>query len=373
MTTPLRVLIVEDSEDDTALLVMELTRGGYEPIWERVQSEQSMNDALNKQRWDIVITDYAMPQFSAPAALALLQESGLDLPFIVVSGTIGEDVAVQTMKAGAHDYLMKDNLARLCPAIHRELRDAEVRRARRQAELDLAHRVEELARSNAELEQFAYVASHDLQEPLRMVTSYCDLLQRRYQGQLDADADDFISFAVDGARRMQGLVRDLLTYSRVSIGEHQAEAIDCTAVLSRVLTDLKGTISANNARITHDPLPAVQADRTQLEHLFQNLIGNAIKFHGEKAPEVHIGAESENGHWLFSVADNGIGIDQQYSDKAFAVFQRLHGRGEYAGTGVGLAICKKIVERHGGHIWFESEPGKGSTFYFTLAGGGDPK
>jgi len=367
MTSALRVLIVEDSEDDAALLLRELRRGGYEPVWERVQSALAMTEALDSQTWDVIIADYAMPQFSAPAALLVLQDSGLDLPFIVVSGTIGEDVAVETMKAGAHDYLMKDNLARLCPAIHRELRDAEVRGARRQAEHDLARRVEELARSNAELEQFAYVASHDLQEPLRMVTSYCDLLQRRYKGRLDADADDFISFAVDGATRMQGLVRDLLAYSRVSIGDQQAEAIDCTAVLSRVLTDLKGTISANKARITHDPLPAIRADRTQLEHLFQNLIGNAIKFHGEKAPEVHIGAESENGHWRFSVADNGIGIDQQYSDKAFAVFQRLHGRGEYAGTGVGLAICKKIVERHGGQIWFESEPGKGSTFYFTLA------
>src|SRR5713226_5155882 len=207
MSTPLRALIVEDSEDDATLLLLELRRGGYKPIWERVDASDAMTEALAVQAWDIIFADYAMPQFSAPSALTLLRESGLDLPFIVVSGTIGEDVAVACMKAGAHDYLIKGNLTRLVPAVERELREANSRRLRRQAEQDLARRVEELARANAELEQFAYVAAHDLQEPLRMVTSYCDLLQRRYKGKLDAAADDFIEFAVEGATRMSALVK----------------------------------------------------------------------------------------------------------------------------------------------------------------------
>ncbi len=367
-TTLLRALVVEDSEDDAALLLRELRRGGYEPIWQRVDTSDAMKAALSRQVWDIVFADYAMPRFSAPSALTLLQQSGLDLPFIVVSGTVGEDVAVACMKAGAHDYLMKDNLARLVPALERELRDAEVRRAKKQAEADLERRVEELARSNAELEQFAYVASHDLQEPLRIITSYCDLLQRRYKGRFDADADDFINFLVDGATRMRTLVKDLLAYSRVTVSENgrHMERADCNRVLDEALANLTATIQDNAAVVTHDALPVVTGDPTQLEQLFQNLVGNAIKFHGDKAPEVHIGAKKEGAEWIFWVADSGIGIDPKYADRVFRVFQRLNKRNDYPGTGVGLAICKKIVERHRGRIWFESELGKGSSFYFTI-------
>ena len=224
----------------------------------------------------------------------------------------------------------------------------------------------DLARSNADLQQFAYVASHDLQEPLRMVSSYTQLLGRRYKGNLDADADEFIGYAVDGARRMQDLINDLLAYSRVGSMRKQVEPTDCNHVFEHVVTDLRAAIDDSRAVVMHDPLPTVMADESEMAHVFQNLIGNAIKFHGDEQPRVHVSAELKGKEWVFSVRDNGIGIEQEYADRIFRVFQRLHTRDEYSGTGIGLAICKRIVEGHGGRIWLESEPGKGSLFYFTI-------
>ncbi len=241
---------------------------------------------------------------------------------------------------------------------------------RKRTEAELLVKEQELKRSNAELEQFAYVASHDLQEPLRMVGSYTQLLARRYKGKLDKDADEFIAFAVDGVTRMQGLINDLLSYSRVGTRGNKPQPTNSEEVLERVLQNLSVSLRDNKATVTHDPLPVVMADERQLEQLLQNLIGNAVKYHGEKPPQVHIGAERSNGVWIFTVRDNGIGIEPQYYGRIFQLFQRLHTRQEYSGTGIGLAICKKIVERHGGKIWVESEPGKGSKFIFTLLAGG---
>ena len=238
---------------------------------------------------------------------------------------------------------------------------------REQAETALALQAAELAHSNQELQQFAYVASHDLQEPLRMVTSYVQLLERRYKDQLDADANEFIDYAVDGASRMQGLINDLLAYSRVGTQAKEFEPTDCKAVLERVLADLHTTVAEGNAVVSHDALPTITADPSQLGQVFQNLISNAIKYRCDRAPEIHISAERKDSEWLFSVRDNGIGIDPQYAERIFVIFQRLHTREEYPGTGIGLAVCKKIVERHRGRIWVESEAGKGSTFYFTIA------
>jgi PAS domain S-box-containing protein len=237
---------------------------------------------------------------------------------------------------------------------------------RKHAEEALKEKTEELARSNRDLEQFAYVASHDLQEPLRMVTSYVQLLAKRYKGKLDSDADEFIGFAEDGAIRMCKLINDLLTYSLVGTRGKELEPTDCKTVLDQSLNNLKVAIEENGAVVTHDPLPTVMADRPQLGQLFQNLIGNAIKFRSNEPPRVHVSASRNGNGWIFSVRDNGIGITAEYSKSIFIIFQRLHSRQEYAGTGIGLAICKKIVERHGGHIWVESEVGKGATFYFTL-------
>ena len=225
----------------------------------------------------------------------------------------------------------------------------------------------DLARSNAELEHFAYVASHDLQEPLRMVASFTQLLARRYQGKLDEDADEFIGFAVDGARRMQELINDLLTYSRAGTQPLQLQPVDTSQLVDRVVSDLATAIAEARASVTRDTLPTVLGDATQLRQVFQNLIANGIKFHRpDDTPRVHISATQDHQAWTFGVSDNGIGIEHQYRERIFALFQRLHTRADYPGTGIGLAICKKIVERHGGQICVESEPGRGTTFRFTV-------
>jgi len=237
---------------------------------------------------------------------------------------------------------------------------------RREVESALHKSNENLERSNKELEQFAYVASHDLQEPLRMIASYTQLLAQRYEGQLDAKAKKYIDYAVDGAVRMQRLINDLLSFSRIGTRGKPLEPTDAQAVLSEALHNLAAAIEESRAMVTNDELPKVRADASQLVLVFQNLIGNAIKFHGQEKPRVHIAAVDQAGEWIFSVRDNGIGIDSQYADRIFVIFQRLHTREEYPGTGIGLAVCKRIVERHGGRIWFESEAGKGSTFFFSI-------
>lgn len=244
----------------------------------------------------------------------------------------------------------------------------------------------ELQRSNQELEQFAYIASHDLQEPLRAIASFTQLLAKRYQGQLDAKADTYIEFIVDGATRMQQLIRDLLAYSRAGRHELKPQPIDCNALLERIQRDLQITIAENAATITADPLPTVTADPTQFGNLLQNLISNSLKYRSELPPQIHVSAQKEllrsedsdtaelsspsqpnvSEEWVFSIQDNGIGLEPQYAERIFGIFQRLHTREEYPGTGLGLAICRKIIERHGGRIWVESQLGQGSTFFFTL-------
>jgi PAS domain S-box-containing protein len=237
---------------------------------------------------------------------------------------------------------------------------------RKRAEEALRKSVENLKRSNEELEQFAYVASHDLQEPLRMVSSYTQLIERRYKDKLDKDAEDFINFAVDGANRMQRLINDLLDFSRVKTRGKKFEQVDVSSIIGQVFANLQNRIEETHAIITQDDLPIVVADESQLMRVFQNLIENAIKFKGDLAPRIHISSHKEGNSQIFSVADNGIGIDRQYSERIFQIFQRLNTSREYPGTGIGLAVCKRIVERHGGNIWMESEIGKGSTFYFTI-------
>jgi signal transduction histidine kinase len=236
---------------------------------------------------------------------------------------------------------------------------------------DLALALEELKRSNEELQQFAYVASHDLQEPLRMVGSYCQLLQRRYQGKLGQDANEFIGFAVEGAKRMQQLINDLLLYSRVGTKGKAFAATPLEQVFATTLLNLTVAIEETKAEISHDPLPTINGDAVQLTQLMQNLIGNALKFRDESPARIHVGAERDGPMWRIRVQDNGIGIEPQYGERIFMIFQRLHTRQEYPGTGIGLSVCKKIVERHGGRIWVEPAQTKGSIFTFTLPASGD--
>ena len=237
------------------------------------------------------------------------------------------------------------------------------------ANQELRRQAAELARSNAELEQFAYVASHELQEPLRMVSSYTQLLEQRYGADLDDKAKKYVYYAVDGARRMQTLISDLLAFSRVQSRAQPAVATSAHSALGEAIRNLSSIIEENQALVTTEDLPMVMADRSQLVQLFQNLIGNGIKFHGTESPRVHVSAGREGDRWVFRVRDNGIGIEARHFEKIFVIFQRLHGREEFPGTGIGLALCRSIAERHGGRIWVESEPGRGSTFFFTLQGG----
>lgn len=237
------------------------------------------------------------------------------------------------------------------------------------AEQELQETLKQLKRSNAELEQFAYVASHDLQEPLRMITSFLQLLQRRYEHQLDSDANEFIQFAVDGAARMQELVNDLLTYSRIGRKTGKFGDVNTEDILKQITFDSRLLIEENNADITYDNLPVVRADYTQMVQVFQNLISNSIKYNEQERPTIHISADKKINDWVFKVEDNGIGIDSKHGDRVFKIFQRLHGRDEYEGTGIGLAIVKRIVEQHGGMIWYDSKPGEGSIFYFSIPQG----
>jgi PAS domain S-box-containing protein len=237
---------------------------------------------------------------------------------------------------------------------------------RKEAENALHQAHEELKRSNAELGQFAYVASHDLQEPLRMVSSYTQLLQRRYGDRLDGDAREFMAYIVDGAARMKQLIEDLLAYSRVGTRGREFHAVATDAPLRRALLNLKSAIDEAGATVSYEGLPTLEADELQLAQLFQNLIGNALKFRSASVPRIYISSTEKENEWEFAVRDNGIGIESQYFERIFMVFQRLHNKGDYPGTGIGLAICKKVVERHGGRIWVESQLGEGATFYFTL-------
>jgi PAS domain S-box-containing protein len=248
-------------------------------------------------------------------------------------------------------------------------RTAQFEAANQHLKREIAERqraVAELALSNAELELFASVASHDLQEPLRMVSSYMELLSQRYRGQLDEKADRWIGFAVEGAARMKELIHDLLEFSRVGTRGKPMAPTDSGRVFDAVVANLQTAIAESGAVVTRGPLPTVRADATQLTQVLQNLIGNGLKYRGLQRPEIRVAAERRADDWLFSVHDNGIGIDPKFAERIFVIFQRLHTREEYPGTGIGLALCKKVVERHGGHIWVESQPGQGATFYFTL-------
>jgi signal transduction histidine kinase len=283
---------------------------------------------------------------------------------VAIAVTLGISAPLRRLRASA-DRIAAGEMVE--PGLtHRRDEIGSLSRAMTTMVRSLNQQAAELKRSNADLEQFAYVASHDLQEPLRMVSGFTGLLKRRYGGKLDADADEYIEFAVSGANRMQSLINDLLSYSRVGREEVAAKAVDTQVALDQALANLQTAIEDRSAMVSCGQLPTVWANHGMLVRLFQNLISNALKFCKAERPIVRIQAEARGGDWVFSVADNGIGIEPQYKDRIFLIFQRLHKQSEYPGTGIGLAVCKRIVERNGGRIWLESEPGKGTTFFFTL-------
>ncbi|MBZ5663316.1 MAG: response regulator [Acidobacteriia bacterium] len=355
----LRVLLVEDEPADAELMLHALRQSGFAARGDVAQTAQEFTDLLRKNSYDVILADYKLPAWNGVESVEVVRQEKLDIPVIVVSGSLGEFTAVECIKQGAADYVLKDRLARLPESVRRAMREKKLREENKRAQ-------EELARSNRDLEQFAYVASHDLQEPLRMVATYSQLLAERYRGKLDGDADKYIHYAVDGALRMQTLVQDLLAFSRVGRQGTNPQSTDCNAVMETAVQNLQAAIEESGAQVTHDHLPDVVVDASQLLQVFQNLIGNAIKFRGSQPPVIRVSASAKDREWLFSVADNGIGIAPEHAEIVFVIFKRLHTREEYPGSGIGLAICKKIIEQQGGKIWVESQLGHGSTFKFTL-------
>jgi signal transduction histidine kinase len=362
----LRVLVVEDNADDSELILRELRTAGFELTSQVVRSPDEFRQALRPMVPDVVLADFNLGMWSGMEALEILRTEELDIPLILVSGAIGDLNAVEYIKQGATDYVLKDALPRLPAAVRRALYDRRLRETKRFADRQLQLKVEELARSNHDLEQFAYVASHDLQEPLRMVAAYTQLLAEKYRGKLDEQADKYIRYAVDGSVRMQTLIQDLLAFSRAGREETGFQLTDCRSIVQHALGNLEAAIKESGAKVICNELPSLVVNPGQLKQVFQNLVANAIKFHGPEPPVILIGAERVEKEWTFSVSDNGIGIAPDDLEVIFAVFQRLHTRTEYEGNGIGLAICKKIIERHGGRIFASSEAGSGSTFIFTL-------
>ncbi len=354
---------------------------GYEAILddlgERLIKANSGKDAfqhLLKEEIAVVLMDVCMPDVDGFELASMIRQHPRfeRTAIILVSAVHMSDLdRLKGYTSGAVDYVSVPIIPEILRAkvtVFAELfrKTKQLERLNQELEQRVAERTAELSRSNEELQQFAYVASHDLQEPLRMVSSYVQLLARRYQGQIDAGADEYIRFALEGSARMYELINALLDYSRIDKANSSFVRVDCGVALARALENLQLLMNESGAEVSRGELPVVRADETQIVQLFQNLVGNAIKFRGPDVPRVHIEARQDARDWVFSVRDNGIGIEPAYAGRIFQLFQRLHGRSEYPGTGIGLSICKKILERHRGRIWVESQPGKGSMFHFTL-------
>lgn len=368
------ILIVDDVSTNLQVLTSHLESGGYVTLVAR--GGQEAIERAEFARPDLILLDVVMPGMDGFETCRRLKQSATtrDIPVIFMTALTAIDDKVNGFRAGAVDYVTKplnaeEVLARVDThltlfALRQQLaaQNGQLRQEIRTRE----HAQAALQRSNAELEQLAYVASHDMQEPLRMIASYLQLVADRYGDRLDADGHEFIGYAVDGAKRMQALISDMLAFSRVTTKARPFDSVDCAKVVATAKLHLQIAIKESGAVITESRLPTVLGDATQLVQLLQNLIGNAIKFRGEAALRVHVSAEATDDAWILSVSDNGMGIAPEYFERIFVLFQRLHGRRDYPGTGIGLALCKRIVERHGGRIWVESHPGQGSVFKFNL-------
>jgi signal transduction histidine kinase len=366
----LRVLLVEDSEDDAQLLLRELRRNGYEVEYQRVETRPAMEQALRQKRWDVILCDYSLPQFDAMAALTTLKESGLDLPFFVISGSIQEEAAVTALKAGAHDFMLKGRFARLIPAIERELQDVETRRLRREGEAERASLSASLEALSAELERFLYTAFHDLRSPLVTIKGFLGLLVEDIQANRTHQIRKDIERIGRAADQMEALLSGLLELSRVGRVVHPPEEVDLGRLTREALAELDAQLRARKIEVKVSPdLPAVYGDRLRLREVLENLIDNAIKHMGDQAhPLIEIGVRQHEDEPVIFVRDNGPGIEPRYHRRIFNLFEKLEPSME--GPGIGLAIVKRIVELHGGQVWVESEGEKqGATFCFTIPHG----
>ncbi len=363
---PSRLLVVDDDETNCEVLQRQLVRGGH-----TVTCVASGGEALTLLRdtaYDLVLLDVMMPGMSGFDVLQRLKTSETlgSMPVIMMSALDELEIAAHCIQMGAEDYLLKPfDPVLLRARLHSALERKRLQEAANERTAELEQATRSLARANEDLNRFAFAASHDLQEPLRTITTTLQLLGREFESSLAPDQNGLLDLAIDGARRMSHLIKDLLAYSVATSRERVQELVDAEDVLADALTNLRQSTEESGASITHEPLPAIVFDRAQLGQLFQNLIGNAIKYRAERRPEIHVKAFKEEQHWVFSVRDNGQGIEEEYLRTVFEPFRRLHGRG-LPGTGLGLAICARIVEGFGGRIWVDSEPGVGSTFCFTV-------
>jgi signal transduction histidine kinase len=382
MATPLKALIVENSENDALLIADSLAQSGYAPDWQRVETAPQLTAALDSARaWDLVISDYSMPGFSGLHALAIYQRFGLDIPFLLVSGSIGEERAVEAMRSGVHDYIMKDRMQRLGPAVERELREAANRRERRktmfenqrlnsqllQLNDELRDKVDQLSRSHADLEQVTWAASHDLKEPVRIITTYSQLLLRQRPA-TTADEVEFAGYITDGAQRVTALLDGLLAYSRnLRAPADLSVHADAEKAARTAISHLASFIEERGAVIVVDALPSVGMEMEALVDVFAQLFLNAMSYSREGVPpRVHVGSTRSRNEIRVSVQDNGIGIKPEHQARIFELFRRLHGT-ESPGIGLGLPLSRRLIENYGGRLWLESQPGVGSTFHFTLA------
>ena len=374
----IEVLLVEDDEDDYVLirdLLSEVREQQFHLDWVATFSEAIT--IIKHKHHDVYLVDYRLGDGNGLELLKLIDNRD-SAPVIILSGQGDRKLDIAALRSGAADYLDKSDLGSslLEHYIRSSIERNQALKALQESEQKYRELFEketqlrqELSRSNTELQDFAHIASHDLQEPLRAISGYTKLIQSEYSDRLDSTAQEYMNFVIDGTRRMQGLIEDLLTYSRVETSEQVFSIVDCNSILEEVLSNLQTSIEESQANIIYQNLPCLKAERTQLTQLFQNLLSNAIKFRRPNIPpKIIIQAELvEDGQWLFSVEDNGIGISPEYHHRVFKIFKRLHTQREFSGTGVGLALCRKIVEQHGGKIWIESQLGHSSTFFFTMS------
>ena len=367
-TTQITILNVEDDEATRYAKSRILCQAGY--IVKEAETGTAALQMAREAPPDLILLDVKLPDLDGFEVCRQLKSDPATSSTIVVqmsAAFVDKRDQVHGLEGGADGYLTEPiQPEELLATVKAFVRLRQTEEKLQHMNDELSRQAVELRRSNEDLQQFAYVASHDLQEPLRTVISYAQLLSRRYQGKLDADADDFIDYVRAGATHMQELITDLLAFSQVQTKGQPFAMTDCEKVLARVLLRLQAQIEETRAVVTHDSLPTVFADVTQLGQVLQNLLSNALKFHGKQPPRVHVSAQSDGKQWVFAVRDQGIGLEPTHAARIFQVFQRLHSRRAYPGTGIGLAICKRIIEQHGGRIWVESELGKGATFLFTL-------